>query len=200
MFGCEDYASGGIGVVSITGVQILNVKSTDKANPTPCSQAARHNVPDDFGQLDSHPAHKKLLDTNNYYEIESNLISVGVIGLRDPPRAEVYKAIEYYRGTGIKVIVIAGDNNSTAELICHEIGLVRNLQGVKWRSFTDKKFTSLLINQKLELLSKPIDLVFPCTEPRHKLEIVRLLQETCEVVAMTEDGVNDAPTLKLAKI
>ncbi|KAI0495142.1 hypothetical protein KFK09_025291 [Dendrobium nobile] len=183
------------------GVQMLDVKATYKADPMPCSQAARCNVADNFRQLDSHPAHKKQLDPNKYHEIENSLIFVGVADLRDPPRAEVYKVIEYCRGTGIKVIIIIGDNDSTAELICHEIGLARNLEGVKWRSFTDKIFfTGLLINQKLELLSKPIDLIFPCAEPRHKLEIVRLLQETGEVVAMTGDVANDEPTLKLANI
>ncbi|XP_020598282.1 calcium-transporting ATPase, endoplasmic reticulum-type isoform X1 [Phalaenopsis equestris] len=160
---------------------------------------------DDLGEFsdyftDSHPAHMKLLDPNNYSEIESNLIFIGVVGLRDPPRPEVYKAIEDCRGAGIKVLVITGDNKSTAEAICQEIGLFPRLQTVKWRSFTGKEFSSLHISQKVEILSKTGGLVFSRAEPRHKQDIVRLLQDMGEVVAMTGDGINDAPALKLADI
>ncbi|KAL0904633.1 hypothetical protein M5K25_026762 [Dendrobium thyrsiflorum] len=114
--------------------------------------------------------------------------------------AEVYKAIEDCRGTGIKVIFITGDNERTVEVICQEIELFPNLQGAEWRSFTGKEFASLHMSQKHELLSKPVGLVFYCAEPWHKLEIVRILQETDEVVATAEDGVNDAPALNLAVI
>ncbi|KAG0497136.1 hypothetical protein HPP92_001827 [Vanilla planifolia] len=120
--------------------------------------------------------------------------------IQDPPRNEVYKAIEDCRGAGIKVIVITGDNKSTAEAICQEIGLFPQLQSVKWRSFTGKEFMGLHLSQIIETLSKPGGLVFSRAEPRHKLEIVRLLQQMGEIVAMTGDGVNDAPALKLADI
>ncbi|XP_020598290.1 calcium-transporting ATPase, endoplasmic reticulum-type isoform X2 [Phalaenopsis equestris] len=120
--------------------------------------------------------------------------------VKDPPRPEVYKAIEDCRGAGIKVLVITGDNKSTAEAICQEIGLFPRLQTVKWRSFTGKEFSSLHISQKVEILSKTGGLVFSRAEPRHKQDIVRLLQDMGEVVAMTGDGINDAPALKLADI
>ncbi|KAL0426156.1 UNVERIFIED_CONTAM: Calcium-transporting ATPase, endoplasmic reticulum-type [Sesamum radiatum] len=108
---------------------------------------------------EDHPAHKKLLDPS-CYSIESGLIFVGVVGIRDPPREEVHKAIEDCRGAGIKVMVITGDNKSTAEAICKEIRLFSEGEDLRGRSFTDMG----------------------------------------EIVAMTGDGVNDAPALKLADI
>lgn len=160
---------------------------------------------DDLGEFsdyyaDTHPAHKKLLNPDNYSEIESNLVFVGVIGLRDPPRGEVREAIQDCRGAGIKVIVITGDNKSTAEAICQEIGLFSSTESLRGKSYTGKDFTSFNRSQQMEILSKPGGMVFSRAEPRHKLEIVRLLKEMGEIVAMTGDGVNDAPALKLADI
>ncbi|PIA34833.1 hypothetical protein AQUCO_03700248v1 [Aquilegia coerulea] len=149
---------------------------------------------------DSHPAHKKLLDPANYSAIESNLVFVGVVGLRDPPRAEVHEAIEACRDAGIKVMVITGDNKSTAETICQEIGLFCGSEDLRLRSYTGKEFMALSSTLQKEILSKPGGMVFSRAEPKHKQEIVRMLKEMGEIVAMTGDGVNDAPALKLADI
>ncbi|KAH7578082.1 hypothetical protein ACOSP7_000786 [Xanthoceras sorbifolium] len=149
---------------------------------------------------ESHPAHKKLLDPTCYSSIESDLVFVGVVGLRDPPRDEVDKAIEDCRRAGIKVMVITGDNKSTAEAICREIKLFSKDEDLSGRSFTGKEFMALSPSQQIETLSKPGGKVFSRAEPRHKQEIVRMLKEMGEVVAMTGDGVNDAPALKLADI
>ncbi|KAL5538864.1 hypothetical protein UlMin_043561 [Ulmus minor] len=160
---------------------------------------------DELGDLsdyysESHPAHKKLLDPANYSSIESDLVFVGIVGLRDPPREEVHKAIEDCGEAGIKVMVITGDNKSTAEAICKEIKLFSRGEDLRGKSFTGKDFMALSSPEQIEILSKPGGKVFSRAEPRHKQEIVRLLKEMGEIVAMTGDGVNDAPALKLADI
>ncbi|KAL6005654.1 Calcium-transporting ATPase 2, endoplasmic reticulum-type [Asimina triloba] len=148
----------------------------------------------------NHPAHQKLLDPANYSSIESDLVFVGVVGLQDPPREGVRKAIEDCGDAGIRVMVITGDNKSTAEAICREIQLFSEFEDLKGKSYTGKEFMSLSSRQQMEVLMKPGGKVFSRAEPKHKQDIVRMLKGAGEVVAMTGDGVNDAPALKLACI
>ncbi|KAM3302746.1 hypothetical protein P3S67_017248 [Capsicum chacoense] len=136
---------------------------------------------DDLGELskynaETHPSYKKLLDPSCCCSIKSDLVFVGVVGLRDPPREEIHKAENDCRRAGIKIMVITGDNKSTAEAVCRE-------------------FSCFLM-----ILSQDGGKVFSRAEPRHKQEIVRILKEMGEVLAMTGDGVNDAPALKLTDI
>ncbi|XP_002974128.2 calcium-transporting ATPase, endoplasmic reticulum-type [Selaginella moellendorffii] len=148
----------------------------------------------------THPAHVVLQDPANYPDIESDLIFVGMVGLRDPPRGEVKAAIEDCKEAGIQVMVITGDNKKTAEAICRDIGIFYSGENLSGKSFTGRDFLSLPDDQRRKVLSGKGGRVFSRAEPRHKQEIVRMLKEAGEVVAMTGDGVNDAPALKFADI
>jgi len=110
----------------------------------------------------------------------------------DPPHA---------RGQGIRVIVITGDNKLTAEAICSEIRVFEEGEDVASKSLTGREFAALSSDAQLAFLMEGGGgRVISRAEPQHKQDIVRLLKGNGEIVAMTGDGVNDAPALKLANI
>ncbi len=129
-------------------------------------------------------------------EAEKNLVWVGMMGMIDPPRADVHKAIASCIKSGIKVIMITGDYEVTAEAIAKKVGLITStnaeiINGKKIDSMSDDELTEKIFQKEV---------VFARITPRQKLRIATLLKKSGAVIAMTGDGVNDAPALKKADI
>lgn len=127
-------------------------------------------------------------------QLERNLIFVGIAGMIDPPRKEVREAIRLCRKAGIRTVMITGDHQATAEAIAIQLGIKRsNGLTVTGRDIYNMK------DDEFEQQVENID-VYARVSPEHKLKIVSALQRKGHVVAMTGDGVNDAPAIKAADI
>ncbi len=133
----------------------------------------------------AYKVHKKTFN-------EKDLIYVGIVGMIDPPRKSVKSSIKIAQNAGIKVKIITGDNPVTAKAVGEKIGLSvkKVITGDQIDKLNDKELTKIIYETE----------IFARTKPDHKYRIVDLLQKNHEVVAVTGDGVNDAPALKHADV
>ena len=139
-------------------------------------------------------AYKKL--AHDEVAEEKDLVLSGLIGLYDPPRPEVPEAIGRCQSAGIKVVMVTGDHPHTALAIAREIGLVRGEQPAVILGETLRKMTAA----QLQIALESPEVLFARVTAEQKMLVVRALKNKGEIVAVTGDGVNDAPALKIAHI
>ncbi|WP_224982969.1 cation-translocating P-type ATPase [Geomonas agri] len=128
--------------------------------------------------------------------VERDLVFLGLVAMHDPPRAEVADAVRKCRVAGIRIVMMTGDYGLTAETVARRIGVVR--EGEECRLVTGAELDRIKETDLPGLFSGPV--IFARVAPEHKLRLVRALQGQGEIVAVTGDGVNDAPALKKADI
>jgi len=129
-------------------------------------------------------------------DIERGMVLVGLVGMKDPPRPEVKDAVRLAKRAGMKVMIITGDYGPTAKAIAQEVGIVetedyRIIRGVDLDKMSEEDLSKQLAGREV---------IFARVSPEQKLRIVRSLKRMGEVVAVTGDGANDAPSLKEADI
>ncbi len=129
----------------------------------------------------------------NEAELEREMTFVGLIGMMDPPRAEVKEAVATSKMAGIRPVMITGDHPLTAQHVARELNIASNERSLTGRELAGMSAQEL--QDQVEVVS-----VYARTSPEHKLKIVQALQDQGHIVAMTGDGVNDAPALKRADI
>ena len=141
-----------------------------------------------YKELDHKPTKEEMS------QLESDLIYIGMVGMIDPPREEAKLAVEKCRTAGIKPVMITGDHKITAIAIAKSLGILENdneaITGIELEKMTDEDLIKNVRNYS----------VYARVSPEHKVRIVKAWQANGEVVAMTGDGVNDAPALKTSDI
>lgn len=136
-------------------------------------------------------AYKEFDSYENKKEVEKEMIFLGLQAMMDPPRKEVKDAIKMCKEAGIKVIMITGDNKVTAEAIAKEIGIgTKSIEGNELDKMSQKELENII--EKIDIFARAV--------PSHKVRILKALQAKGYRVAMTGDGVNDAPALKSADV
>ena len=137
---------------------------------------------------------EEIPDTITSESVENNLTFLGLVGMIDPPREEAVHAVRLCKKAGIRVVMITGDHVATAKAIASQLGILDSgdsaITGSQLQAMSDKDF-----QQKVQSIS-----VYARVSPSDKIRIVKAWQNEGEVVAMTGDGVNDAPALKAADI
>ncbi|MCI8778590.1 MAG: cation-translocating P-type ATPase [Bacilli bacterium] len=137
---------------------------------------------------------KNIEDENDYFDEEDNLVLVGLIGLKDPVRKNIKESIAECINAHIRPIMLTGDNLPTATSIAKEIGICKSED----ECINATELDNLKPDELVEYIKKYS--VFSRVSPENKLQIVKAIEKMGKVVAMTGDGVNDAPAIKLANV
>lgn len=130
---------------------------------------------------------------NGDESLATDLVFAGLIGMIDPPRADVFDAVKECKTAGIKVIMITGDHPATAENIGRQLGILDQGDQPVMIGKDMKDYDHLSDNEKDKWVGTT---VFARVSPKQKLDLVSVLQDRKHIVGMTGDGVNDAPALK----
>lgn len=128
--------------------------------------------------------------------VERDMVFVGMMAMQDPPRPEVKPAVEDCHRAGIRILMITGDYGLTAQSIAQEVGIISSA----CRIVKGKELDQLSDEQVKEILRGSCNVIFARAVPEHKMRIASILESEHEIVAMTGDGVNDAPALRKADI
>lgn len=128
--------------------------------------------------------------------VERDMVFVGMMAMQDPPRQEVKHAVEDCHRAGIRILMITGDYGLTAQSIAQEVGIISGA----CRIVKGKELNKLSNEQVKEILRGDCNVIFARAVPEHKMRIASILESEHEIVAMTGDGVNDAPALRKADI
>ena len=131
----------------------------------------------------------------NQTDLETELTMLGIVGIIDPPRPEVKKSIRTLHKASVEVVMITGDHAETARAIAYRLGLVKDKEGRVVEGYEIEKMSD---DDLFEIV--PDIRVYARVSPEHKQRIIKALQRHNEIVAMTGDGVNDAPALRAADI
>ncbi len=171
----------------LMGRKVVALRSSDRAQADDALDRITQ-----MGERSIGVAYKDVRNADIDEEQVSEMIFVGFIGFIDPPRKEVSDVVKMCRGAGIRVIMLTGDHPETAKAVAAQVGIESEsvLIGPRVSEMSDAE-----LGEALKTTS-----VFARITPEHKLRIVRILKEANQVVAVTGDGVNDAPALKEAAI
>jgi len=172
---------------SIRPITEADIKNVEKANANMAEKALRV-LAYAYDEID------KIDTTENSNIIEGNLIFAGLTGMIDPPRSEAKEAIRVCKRAGMRAVMITGDHKDTAFAIAKKLGMIKDESGV----LTGRELDELSEKQLGRSIGKYS--VFARVSPEHKVRIVTAWKNKGKIVAMTGDGVNDAPALKVADI
>ncbi len=180
---CNRYIENGI----VNDINQDYIEKIDKCNNELATSALRV-LGMAYKELDHKPDKKEMEN------IEGELIFVGLVGMIDPPRLEVKDAVAKCKTAGIKTVMITGDHKITAVAIAKELGIIKDeseaITGEMLEKMTDEELRKNVKNYS----------VYARVSPEHKVRIVKAWQSYGDIVAMTGDGVNDAPALKTSNI